>query len=133
MVWGGSPPPTPLLRVSPGVLLPHTDDNSNQSSIADASPIKQENGGNSSPAPEPSSSAPGDGSSATADEAQAEGKELPGAEGMCAGGGDRGPLSVQPSAPAGANRSLRRPCHMLAPGGHQQKGNAWVHVLRGTI
>ncbi|MBV98070.1 B-cell CLL/lymphoma 7 protein family member A, partial [Eschrichtius robustus] len=33
-------------------------DNSNQSSIADASPIKQENSSNSSPAPEPNSAAP---------------------------------------------------------------------------
>lgn len=56
------------------------DDNSNQSSIADASPIKQENSSNSSPAPEPNSSMPGDGADTKADEAQAEGKELPGAE-----------------------------------------------------
>ncbi|XP_024901305.1 B-cell CLL/lymphoma 7 protein family member A isoform X1 [Pteropus alecto] len=56
------------------------DDNSNQSSIADASPIKQENSSNSSPAPEPTPSAPGDGTDGKADEAQAEGKELPGAE-----------------------------------------------------
>lgn len=58
----------------------HADDNSNQSSIADASPIKQENSSNSSPAPEPNSSMPGDGADTKADEAQAEGKELPGAE-----------------------------------------------------
>lgn len=30
-----------------------TDDNSNQSSIADSSPLKQENSNNTSPAPEP--------------------------------------------------------------------------------
>ena len=61
----------------------HADDNSNQSSIADASPIKQENSSNSSPAPEPNSAAPGDGTDTKVDEAQADGKELPGAEGTC--------------------------------------------------
>ncbi|XP_055260796.1 B-cell CLL/lymphoma 7 protein family member A isoform X1 [Moschus berezovskii] len=71
-------------RLLPGALgcvfvLP-ADDNSNQSSIADASPIKQENSSNSSPAPEPNSAAPGDGTDAKVDEAQADGKELPGAE-----------------------------------------------------
>uniref|UniRef100_A0A8B9WQA8 B-cell CLL/lymphoma 7 protein family member A n=1 Tax=Bos mutus grunniens TaxID=30521 RepID=A0A8B9WQA8_BOSMU len=62
-------------------VLP-ADDNSNQSSIADASPIKQENSSNSSPAPEPNSAAPGDGTDAKVDEAQVDGKELPGAEGL---------------------------------------------------
>ncbi|XP_070242337.1 B-cell CLL/lymphoma 7 protein family member A isoform X2 [Bos mutus] len=71
-------------RLLPGALgcvfvLP-ADDNSNQSSIADASPIKQENSSNSSPAPEPNSAAPGDGTDAKVDEAQVDGKELPGAE-----------------------------------------------------
>jgi len=66
------------------ILFPcHADDNSNQSSIADASPIKQENSSNSSPAPEPNSAAPGDGTDTKVDEAQVDGKELPGAEGMC--------------------------------------------------
>ena len=67
----------------PVVLFPPpTDDNSNQSSIADASPIKQENSSNSSPAPEPNSAVPSDGTEAKVDEAQADGKEHPGAEGM---------------------------------------------------
>lgn len=65
----------------PLLLFPPADDNSNQSSIADASPIKQENSSNSSPAPEPSSAGPGDGPDNKADEAQADGRELPGAEG----------------------------------------------------
>lgn len=85
-------PPTLLLSAAAGShqgSAPPTDDNSNQSSIADASPIKQENSSNSSPAPEPNSSAP-DGTGAKADEAQAEGKELPGAEGTCSGAQDRG-------------------------------------------
>lgn len=56
------------------------DDNSNQSSIADASPIKQENSSNSSPAPEPNAPVPSDGTEAKADEAQADGKEHAGAE-----------------------------------------------------
>lgn len=80
-------PPTCLSSAAVGFTLwfcfPHADDNSNQSSIADASPIKQENSSNSSPAPEPNSAVPGDGTDAKADEAQADGKELPGAEGTC--------------------------------------------------
>ncbi|XP_053525814.1 B-cell CLL/lymphoma 7 protein family member A isoform X2 [Artibeus jamaicensis] len=75
----GSEVTTPENSSSPGMMDMH-DDNSNQSSIADASPIKQENSSNPSPAPEPNSSAPGDGTGTKADEAQAEGKELPGAE-----------------------------------------------------
>lgn len=75
----GSEVTTPENSSSPGMMDMH-DDNSNQSSIADASPIKQENSSNSSPAPEPNSAVPGDGTDAKADEAQTDGKELPGAE-----------------------------------------------------
>ncbi|XP_070242339.1 B-cell CLL/lymphoma 7 protein family member A isoform X4 [Bos mutus] len=77
----GSEVTTPENSSSPGMMDMH-DDNSNQSSIADASPIKQENSSNSSPAPEPNSAAPGDGTDAKVDEAQVDGKELPGAEGL---------------------------------------------------
>lgn len=88
---GEAGPPTPPSSVAVGfqplVLSPppspRADDNSNQSSIADASPIKQENSSNSSPAPEPNSAVPGEGTDAKADEAQADGKELPGTEGTC--------------------------------------------------
>ncbi|XP_004843937.1 B-cell CLL/lymphoma 7 protein family member A [Heterocephalus glaber] len=75
----GSEVTTPENSSSPGMMDMH-DDNSNQSSIADASPIKQENSSNCSPAPEPSGALPSDGSEAKADEAQADGKEHPGAE-----------------------------------------------------
>ncbi|XP_058512775.1 B-cell CLL/lymphoma 7 protein family member A [Ochotona princeps] len=76
----GSEVTTPENSASPGMMDMH-DDNSNQSSIADASPIKQENSGSSSPAAEPSSAAPGDSSTeAQVDEAQVDGKEPPGAE-----------------------------------------------------
>ncbi|XP_058387346.1 B-cell CLL/lymphoma 7 protein family member A isoform X3 [Diceros bicornis minor] len=75
----GSEVTTPENSSSPGMMDMH-DDNSNQSSIADASPIKQENSSNSSPAPESSVAVPGDGADAKVDEAQADGKELPGAE-----------------------------------------------------
>ncbi|KAL4839517.1 hypothetical protein H8958_003256 [Nasalis larvatus] len=75
----GSEVTTPENSSSPGMMDMH-DDNSNQSSIADASPIKQENSSNSSPAPEPNSAVPSDGTEAKADEAQADGKERPGAE-----------------------------------------------------
>ncbi|XP_049623832.1 B-cell CLL/lymphoma 7 protein family member A [Suncus etruscus] len=73
----GSEVTTPENSSSPGMMDMH-DDNSSQSSIADASPVKLENSRNSSPAPEPSA-APGDGE-AKMDEAPAEGKELPGVE-----------------------------------------------------
>lgn len=75
----GSEVTTPENSSSPGMMDMH-DDNSNQSSIADASPIKQENSSNSSPAPEPNPSVPCEATNTKADEAQAEGKELPGAE-----------------------------------------------------
>lgn len=86
--WGGwapNPPSSVAMGFQPLVLspphpTPRADDNSNQSSIADASPIKQENSSNSSPAPEPNSAVPGEGTDAKADEAQADGKELPGTE-----------------------------------------------------
>lgn len=84
---GEAEPPACLSSVAGGFTLWFSprcaDDNSNQSSIADASPIKQENSSNSSPAPEPHSAVPGEGADPKADEAQADGKELPGAEGMC--------------------------------------------------
>ncbi|XP_059105294.1 B-cell CLL/lymphoma 7 protein family member A [Peromyscus eremicus] len=75
----GSEVTTPEDSSSPGMMDMH-DDNSNQSSIADASPIKQENSSNSSPAPEPNAPVPSDGPEAKADEAQADGKEHPGTE-----------------------------------------------------
>lgn len=75
----GSEVTTPENSSSPGMMDMH-DDNSNQSSIADASPIKQENSSNSSPAPEPAPSVPCEGASAKAEEAPAEGKEPPGPE-----------------------------------------------------
>ncbi|XP_006894772.1 PREDICTED: uncharacterized protein LOC102869902 [Elephantulus edwardii] len=75
----GSEVTTPENSSSPGMMDMH-DENSNQSSIADASPIKQENSSNSSPAPEPSLAVPGEGTEAKADEAPADGKEHPGAE-----------------------------------------------------
>lgn len=57
------------------------DDNSNQSSIADASPIKQENSSTSSPTPEQNSTGQADGPETKSDDAQAEAKEEPGSEG----------------------------------------------------
>ncbi|XP_069475695.1 B-cell CLL/lymphoma 7 protein family member A [Ambystoma mexicanum] len=51
----GSEVTTPENSSSPGMMDMH-DDNSNQSSLADASPIKQENSSNSSPAPDLNSS-----------------------------------------------------------------------------
>ncbi|KAM9306164.1 B-cell CLL/lymphoma 7 protein family member A isoform 2-T2 [Pholidichthys leucotaenia] len=48
----GSEVTTPENSSSPGMMDMH-DDNSNQSSIADSSPVKQENSCSTSPAPEP--------------------------------------------------------------------------------
>ncbi|XP_077087511.1 B-cell CLL/lymphoma 7 protein family member A isoform X2 [Siphateles boraxobius] len=48
----GSEVTTPENSSSPGMMDMH-DDNSNQSSIADSSPLKQEHSNNTSPAPEP--------------------------------------------------------------------------------
>ncbi|NXS06855.1 BCL7A protein, partial [Neodrepanis coruscans] len=75
----GSEVTTPENSSSPGMMDMH-DDNSNQSSIADASPIKQENSSNSSPAPEQNLVTQADGTEVKADETQAEAKEQPGSE-----------------------------------------------------
>ncbi|NXP61325.1 BCL7A protein, partial [Chloropsis cyanopogon] len=75
----GSEVTTPENSSSPGMMDMH-DDNSNQSSIADASPIKQENSSNSSPAPEQNLATQADGTEVKSDETQAEAKEQPGSE-----------------------------------------------------
>ncbi|NXI97841.1 BCL7A protein, partial [Psophia crepitans] len=75
----GSEVTTPENSSSPGMMDMH-DDNSNQSSIADASPIKQENSSNSSPAPEQNLATQADGTEAKSDETQTEAKEQPGSE-----------------------------------------------------
>ncbi|XP_040433382.1 B-cell CLL/lymphoma 7 protein family member A isoform X3 [Cygnus olor] len=75
----GSEVTTPENSSSPGMMDMH-DDNSNQSSIADASPIKQENSSNSSPAPEQNLATQADGTEVKSDEPQTEAKEQPGSE-----------------------------------------------------
>ncbi|NXG52045.1 BCL7A protein, partial [Psilopogon haemacephalus] len=75
----GSEVTTPENSSSPGMMDMH-DDNSNQSSIADASPIKQENSSNSSPAPEQNLTTQVDGTEVKSDETQTEAKEQPGSE-----------------------------------------------------
>uniref|UniRef100_A0A8C6Z0K9 B-cell CLL/lymphoma 7 protein family member A n=1 Tax=Nothoprocta perdicaria TaxID=30464 RepID=A0A8C6Z0K9_NOTPE len=75
----GSEVTTPENSSSPGMMDMH-DDNSNQSSIADASPIKQENSSNSSPAPEQNLTTQADGTEVKSDEPQSEAKEQPGSE-----------------------------------------------------
>ncbi|XP_039361176.1 B-cell CLL/lymphoma 7 protein family member A isoform X1 [Mauremys mutica] len=75
----GSEVTTPENSSSPGMMDMH-DDNSNQSSIADASPIKQENSSNSSPAPEQNSATQADGTEVKSDETQSDAKEQPGSE-----------------------------------------------------
>lgn len=57
----GSEVTTPENSSSPGMMDMH-DDNSNQSSIADSSPLKQETSNNTSPAPEPMAASQNDSS-----------------------------------------------------------------------
>lgn len=90
------------------MLCSCADDNSNQSSIADASPIKQENSSNSSPAPEPNAPVPSDGTEAKADEAQADGKEHPGAEGTCCPETGRGGAAAQPACSQTSHRGFKK-------------------------
>ncbi|XP_070297093.1 B-cell CLL/lymphoma 7 protein family member A isoform X3 [Salvelinus sp. IW2-2015] len=63
----GSELTTPENSSSPGMMDMH-DDNSNQSSIADSSPVKQETSCSTSPAPEPSAVSHGDSSEAKSDQ-----------------------------------------------------------------
>ncbi|KAM4809197.1 B-cell CLL/lymphoma 7 protein family member A isoform 3-T3 [Rhinophrynus dorsalis] len=70
----GSELTTPENSSSPGMMDMH-DDNSNQSSIADASPVKQENSSTCSPAPEQNLSAQTDGSEVKSEEAHSNASE----------------------------------------------------------
>ncbi|XP_036383171.1 B-cell CLL/lymphoma 7 protein family member A-like [Megalops cyprinoides] len=70
----GSEVTTPENSSSPGMMDMH-DDNSNQSSIADSSPIKQETSSSASPAPEPTVTSHSDSNEAKSDESQSPGKE----------------------------------------------------------
>ncbi|CAB1352215.1 unnamed protein product, partial [Coregonus sp. 'balchen'] len=63
----GSELTTPENSSSPGMMDMH-DDNSNQSSIADSSPVKQETSSSTSPAPEPTAVSHGDSSEAKSDQ-----------------------------------------------------------------
>ncbi|XP_038845400.1 B-cell CLL/lymphoma 7 protein family member A-like [Salvelinus namaycush] len=58
---------TPENSSSPG-MMDMNDDNSNQSSIADSSPVKQETSSSTSPAPEPTTVSHGDNSEAKSDQ-----------------------------------------------------------------
>ncbi|KAM8828298.1 B-cell CLL/lymphoma 7 protein family member A isoform 1-T1 [Spinachia spinachia] len=69
----GSELTTPENSSSPGMMDMH-DDNSNQSSIADSSPVKQENSCSTSPAPEPAATSHRDSSEAKAEQSPPESK-----------------------------------------------------------
>uniref|UniRef100_W5MDB8 B-cell CLL/lymphoma 7 protein family member A n=1 Tax=Lepisosteus oculatus TaxID=7918 RepID=W5MDB8_LEPOC len=73
----GSEVTTPENSSSPGMMDMH-DDNSNQSSIADSSPVKQENSSSTSPAPEPMAVSQGDSNEAKTDHSQSPAKDQPG-------------------------------------------------------
>ncbi|KAI1881954.1 hypothetical protein AGOR_G00245350 [Albula goreensis] len=75
----GSEVTTPENSSSPGMMDMH-DDNSNQSSIADSSPIKQETSCSASPTPEPMAVSQSDSSEAKSDQSQSLGKDRPGAD-----------------------------------------------------
>ncbi|XP_020327724.1 B-cell CLL/lymphoma 7 protein family member A isoform X1 [Oncorhynchus kisutch] len=70
----GSEVTTPENSSSPGMMDMH-DDNSNQSSIADCSPMKQENSNSASPAPEATATSQSDSNEAKSDQSQSPGKE----------------------------------------------------------
>ncbi|KAA0717305.1 Cilia- and flagella-associated protein 251 [Triplophysa tibetana] len=63
----GSEVTTPENSSSPGMMDMH-DDNSNQSSIADSSPLKQETSNNTSPAPEPTAASQSDSNDTKSDQ-----------------------------------------------------------------
>ncbi|XP_046873805.1 B-cell CLL/lymphoma 7 protein family member A isoform X2 [Hypomesus transpacificus] len=77
----GSEVTTPENSSSPGMMDMH-DDNSNQSSIADSSPVKQETSCSTSPAPEPSVASQREGSETKSDQSpdSKRGKSLPSTE-----------------------------------------------------
>ncbi|XP_062290578.1 B-cell CLL/lymphoma 7 protein family member A isoform X2 [Scomber scombrus] len=77
----GSELTTPENSSSPGMMDMH-DDNSNQSSIADSSPVKQENSCSTSPAPEPNSASHRENSEAKTDQSpdSKRGKSTPSSE-----------------------------------------------------
>ncbi|KAJ8287198.1 hypothetical protein GJAV_G00048810 [Gymnothorax javanicus] len=76
----GSEVTTPENSSSPGMMDMH-DENSNQSSIADSSPVKQETSCSTSPAPEPMAIPHGDGDEAKSDLALSPSKDHQGADG----------------------------------------------------
>ncbi|KAL6096486.1 bcl7a [Pungitius sinensis] len=69
----GSELTTPENSSSPGMMDMH-DDNSNQSSIADSSPVKQENSCSTSPAPEPAATSHRDSSEAKGEQSPPDSK-----------------------------------------------------------
>ncbi|XP_007900415.2 B-cell CLL/lymphoma 7 protein family member A isoform X1 [Callorhinchus milii] len=76
----GSELTTPENSSSPG-MMDMQDENSNQSSITDASPMKQENSSNPSPIPEQNPVIQAEGTEARAEEPQAPTKDQPSSEG----------------------------------------------------
>ncbi|KAI1901169.1 hypothetical protein AGOR_G00057420 [Albula goreensis] len=72
----GSEVTTPENSSSPGMMDMH-DDNSNQSSIADSSPVKQETSSSTSPVPETTVTSHSDSNEAKSDLSQSPGKEPP--------------------------------------------------------
>ncbi|KAL0965755.1 hypothetical protein UPYG_G00285290 [Umbra pygmaea] len=82
----GSELTTPENSSSPGMMDMH-DDNSNQSSIADSSPVKQETSCSTSPAPEPTAVSHGDSSESKNDQSP-DSKRVKNP--LCAEGSERG-------------------------------------------
>ncbi|KAM8961481.1 B-cell CLL/lymphoma 7 protein family member A isoform 2-T2 [Pelodytes ibericus] len=80
----GSELTTPENSSSPG-MMDMNDDNSNQSSIADASPVKQENSSTCSPAPEQNLSAQADSNEVKSEEVHSNASEQQDSEGATSG------------------------------------------------
>ncbi|KAG5840228.1 hypothetical protein ANANG_G00186600 [Anguilla anguilla] len=72
----GSEVTTPENSSSPG-MMDMQDDNSNQSSIADSSPVKQETSNSGSPAPETTGTSHSDSNEAKSDQSQSRAKTCP--------------------------------------------------------
>lgn len=90
-----------------------SDDNSNQSSLADSSPIKQETSPGTSPAPEPMAVSQGDSNEDKSDRSQSPSRDRPGTDGK-GGQSKRGPAEnavmrgpVRPG-PGGCFRGVQR-------------------------
>ncbi|KAJ8286263.1 hypothetical protein GJAV_G00036420 [Gymnothorax javanicus] len=86
---------TIIAQVGQPICLLPSDENSNQSSIADSSPVKQETSNSASPAPEATGTSHSDSNEAKSDQSQSPGKDLPSSDSKTGK-----TLSSEPSTPS---------------------------------